>query len=91
MSSEAVNRPDEQGQWQVSRNATPRTPQTPEHAAAQQAQPPTPTSPRREVPPGESPVTRLLAIKGATNPLLEAARPLLRAMGDHFLIVMKKR
>lgn len=82
MSSEAVNRPDEQGQWQVSRNATPRTPQTPEHAAAQQAQPPAPTSSRREVPPGESPVTRLLAIKGATNPLLEAARPLLRAMGE---------
>jgi type VI secretion system protein ImpK len=36
----------------------------------------------RELPPGESLTTRLAAIKAASNPLLEAARPLLRALAD---------
>ncbi|WP_395061590.1 type VI secretion system protein TssL, long form [Paraburkholderia silvatlantica] len=39
-------------------------------------------TPRRELPPGESLTTRLAAIKAANNPLLEAARPLLRALAD---------
>lgn len=39
-------------------------------------------TPRRELPPGESLTTRLVAIKAANNPLLEAARPLLRALSD---------
>ncbi|NLP64911.1 type VI secretion system protein TssL, long form [Paraburkholderia sacchari] len=39
-------------------------------------------TPRRELPPGESLTTRLAAIKAADNPLLEAARPLLRALAD---------
>lgn len=82
MSPEAVNHPDEQGEWQVSRNSTPRRPQASVEAAAQETRAQTRPSSRREVPPGESPVARLSAIKGASNPLLEAARPLLRAMGE---------
>ncbi|WP_321789254.1 type VI secretion system protein TssL, long form [Paraburkholderia sp. J94] len=39
-------------------------------------------TPRRELPPGEPLGTRLAAIKAASNPLLEAARPLLRALAD---------
>ncbi|ACC75166.1 type VI secretion system protein TssL, long form [Paraburkholderia phymatum] len=39
-------------------------------------------TPRRELPHGESLTTRLAAIKAADNPLLEAARPLLRALAD---------
>ncbi|WP_350029230.1 type VI secretion system protein TssL, long form [Caballeronia sp. AZ10_KS36] len=34
------------------------------------------------IPPGEPPVTRLRAMEGAKNPLLEAARVLLRALAD---------
>lgn len=37
---------------------------------------------RRELPPGEPLQERLAAIKAAGNPLLEAARPLLRALAD---------
>jgi type VI secretion system protein ImpK len=37
---------------------------------------------RRELPPGEPPQERLAAIKAAGNPLLETARPLLRALAD---------
>jgi type VI secretion system protein ImpK len=51
-------------------------------AAAEEVQSQNAASSRREVPPGESPVARLSAIKDAANPLLEAARPLLRAMGE---------
>lgn len=39
-------------------------------------------TPYRGSPPGESLATRLAAIKAAGNPLLEAARPLLRALAD---------
>ncbi len=39
-------------------------------------------TPRRELPPGESLETRLAAIRAANNPLLEAARLLLRALAD---------
>ncbi|MFP6562314.1 type VI secretion system protein TssL, long form [Paraburkholderia sp. B3] len=39
-------------------------------------------TPRRELPPGEALTTRLAAVKAASNPLLEAARPLLRALAD---------
>lgn len=39
-------------------------------------------TPRRELPSGESLTTRLAAIKAADNPLLEAARPLLRALAE---------
>jgi len=42
----------------------------------------TPAPVRRELPPGESLQARLAAIKAADNPLLEAARPLLRALAD---------
>ena len=35
-----------------------------------------------KIPPGESDETRLIAIRAAKNPLLEAARPLLRAQAD---------
>lgn len=82
MSPEAVNYPDDQGEWQASRSAAPRRPQMPGEATAQQVQSQATSSSRREVPPGESLAARLLAIKGASNPLLEAARPLLRAMGE---------
>lgn len=37
---------------------------------------------RRQLPPGEPLASRLAAIKAAGNPLLEAARPLLRALAD---------
>lgn len=76
-----MNSPGEQGEWLASQGATPRRPQTPGEPAAQQAQSQT-TAPSLEVPPGESPAARLPAIKGASNPLLEAASPLLRALGD---------
>jgi type VI secretion system protein ImpK len=76
-----VNRPGEQGEWLANQGATPRRLQSPGEAAAQQPQSQT-TAPALEVPPGESPTARLPAIKGASNPLLEAAGPLLRALGD---------
>ena len=39
-------------------------------------------SPHRDAPPGESTAERLAAIRASRNPLLEAARPLLRALAD---------
>ncbi|WP_281247838.1 type VI secretion system protein TssL, long form [Paraburkholderia lycopersici] len=41
-----------------------------------------PATPRHGPPPGEPAGARLAAIKAADNPLLEAARPLLRALAD---------
>ncbi|QCP54386.1 type VI secretion system protein TssL [Trinickia violacea] len=39
-------------------------------------------APRGELPPGESLTERLAGVKAASNPLLEAARPMLRALAD---------
>ena len=39
-------------------------------------------TPRRELLPGEALTTRLAGVKSASNPLLGAARPLLRALAD---------
>lgn len=39
-------------------------------------------SPHRDAPPGESAAERLAGIRASRNPLLEAARPLLRALAD---------
>ncbi|OMG75195.1 type VI secretion system protein TssL, long form [Burkholderia ubonensis] len=50
--------------------------------AAPAGSPAAPASHRHEIPPGETPADRLDAIAAASNPLLEAARPLLRALSD---------
>ncbi|MCI0151578.1 type VI secretion system protein TssL, long form [Paraburkholderia sediminicola] len=50
-------------------------------ASAQTTAPAAPPS-RREIPPGEPASSRLSAITAASNPLLEAARPLLRTLAD---------
>lgn len=68
MTSEAVYRPEPSG---------------PETRGAA-AMTPTPLAPRgaAPVPPAEPPAARLAAIQAARNPLLEASRPLLRALAD---------
>ncbi len=66
MTSEAVHRPDKAGPEPIEFAAMPFAPR----GGA--------TSP----PAAESPAARLAAIKAAPNPLLEAARPLLRALAD---------
>lgn len=69
MSSEAVQRPDPPGPPPTDPAVT---------AFAEHARAPSPAMP----PAAESPAARLAAVKAAANPLLEAARPLLRALSD---------
>jgi type VI secretion system protein ImpK len=83
VSSEAGNRPGAPGESLGNGDtALARMPRPAGASTASETSPRPELPPNREVPPGESPATRLSAIKDASNPLLEAARPLLRAMSE---------
>ncbi|EIF31098.1 type VI secretion system OmpA/MotB family protein [Burkholderia sp. Ch1-1] len=85
MNSEAANRSGELDPWSGDQGgiSAPVSRAAPGGASTRNAKAAAPApSPDREIPPGESTAERLAAIRAARNPLLEAARPLLRALAD---------
>ncbi len=83
MTSDAGNSPEEWGQWRENQGGKPASaPPGPDASARASTRGESASSARSELPPGESTAGRLAGIEAARNPLLEAARPLLRALAD---------
>ncbi|HEX7933496.1 MAG TPA: type VI secretion system protein TssL, long form [Paraburkholderia sp.] len=83
-----MNRPRGNGQWPDNYGAThgmrSSASEAPHGATGMDSEGATSAAgePWRGMPPGEPPAMRLAAIAAAPNPLLEAARPLLRVLGE---------
>jgi type VI secretion system protein ImpK len=84
VTSDAANRPDEWAQWRDTQGGKPASvpPSAPNTSPGASTRGESASPTRWELPPGESSAGRLSAIAAAHNPLLEAARPLLRALAD---------